>query len=115
MADQEIRMGIRLLLSGGMPSLDSDTVQKLKKSCESVQRQRTPSALTEKDAEYLANYVEICDGFLTQTYTHGDALDRLSMLNEHYADSELAENVRKITIPGENLVDSSWVGSSMDC
>ena len=62
MADQEMRKGIRLLVSGGMAGLGSDTIQRLRKSCEFEQRQRSLSILTEKEAEYLANYVEVCDG-----------------------------------------------------
>lgn len=114
MADQEIRKGIRLLVSGGMPSLASDTIQRLKKACETEQRQRSLPVLTEKDAEYLANYVEVCDGYMEQAYDHDDATNRLKMLNECYSDDDLGPNTRKTEIPGRSLTEG-WVSSSRDC
>ena len=114
MADQEMRKGIRLLVSGGMAGLGSDTIQRLRKSCEFEQRQRSLSILTEKDAEYLANYVEVCDGFLNERYDHDDATSRLRMLNEHYSDDELGPNTRKTEVPGKSLSEG-WMSSSADC
>jgi len=114
MADQEIRKGVRLLLAGGMPGLDSETLQRLKHTCEIEQRQRNPAALTAKDAEYLSNYIEICDGFLNETYDHDDATERLKMLNDYYTDDELAENVRKTEIPGSDLANR-WMSSAGSC
>lgn len=114
MADHEMRKGVRLLVSGGMAGLDSDTIQRLKKSCEFEQRLRNLSILTEKDAEYLANYVEVCDGYLSQHYDHDDATSRLKMLNEHYSDDELGPNTRKTEVPGRDIAEG-WMSSSADC
>jgi len=114
MADQELRKGIRILVSGGASSLGDETLEKVVVSCQTVQRERNPAALTLKDAEYLRKYLGICQGLLDRVYKNTEAGEALMALNKEYEDADLGPNIKKDYVAGNHLcAPSGWVPSEV--
>jgi len=114
MSDQELRKGIRILVSGGASSLGDETLEKVVISCQQTQRERNPAALTMTDATYLQEYLTLCENLLNRHLKEDEANEELKDLNERYKDADLGPNIKKSHVAGDHLcTPSGWVPSEV--
>jgi len=112
MPEQDVRKGIRTLISGGMAYLDDESFKKLGDSWKNdAQRRGLP---TSDDAQYLREYVKIYEGLLSQDTWKGEADRLLKELNEKF-DGKINNSIKKVNFPGYQAAEDAGWFSSMIC
>jgi len=122
MSDQELRKGIRILVSGGASSLAEETLDKITDCCDAARREHNPSALSRMDAEYLQEYLKINERFIRADISALGARGEIEKLNKGFPNTSPSVKKKDVAVPrgiyleylGEDEdgeVDEGWMPS----
>ena len=109
MADQELRRGGRILVSGGVLSLDEETIDKISDCCDAARRYKNPAYLSRRDAAYLQEFVSISDSFITGKISMLAARKEIAELNEKMPG--VADSIKKTDVSSPRGIDVYGPGS----
>jgi len=116
-SDQELRKGIRILVSGGASVLEDETLDKVTDCCDEVRKERNPTALSRSDAEYLQDILRISEEFIQAKISALGARKEIAELNERYPDVATHIKKKDVAVPrgiyleyiGEDVYESGYV------